>query len=159
MASYDPFEKYQDAFQSIVPPAGITVQASAPVALSPDQEAQSRYDRFLVDQGINPNTIGTATIDPHTGGLIVPTVAQEYAAINASNQLNAREGDLRRAAHMAWQRGHGDTAMEYKAKARDLNNKRGGSYESRLAYFLQAAREAAANASYITLPSANGFSG
>lgn len=150
--AYDPFEKkYQTV--PVSPPAAVDV---TPVS-SLDPELQ-RYNQFLISQNINPNTIGTAVIDPN-GGLIVPTVAQEYAAISANHQANSVENKLIRNANIASQRGQTDTAMGYKTQLRDLNNERGSSYESRLAWFLNEARRAAATADYIKLPSANGFSG
>lgn len=147
----DPFSQYQNAFQSIVPPQGVVVQPSAPIEISPNQVASDKYDRFLIDQGINPNTIGTATIDQSTGQMVVPTIAQEQAAVSANNQANARQGDLIRAANWAAQRGQGDKFLEYKDAIRKMNNQRGGeNYSSRLAYFLAMANPT---------PTANGFSG
>lgn len=152
-APYDPFAQYANAFQSIIPPEGVPVQPTAPVTVSPDAIQLSSYNKFLTDQGINPNTIGTATIDRDTGRMIVPSVAQEYAAANESSKKNALEADLRRAAQKAWQRDQTDKAMEYEAQVREMNIDRGSSYEDRLRYFLDMARAAPP-----TTPSANGFS-
>lgn len=150
--AYDPFEKkYQTV--TVSPPAAIDV---APVSSDPGLQ---RYNQFLISSGIDPNTIGTAVMDPNTGGLIVPTIAEEYSAISANHQANAHESELVREADEAFQRGQGDKALGYKKQLRDLNNERGSSYESRLAWFLNEARRAAATASSIALPSANGFSG
>ena len=149
----DPFAQYQNAFQSIVPPAGIQVQPTAPVQLSPEQVSQARYDRFLIDRGVNPNTIGTATIDRDTGQMVVPSIAQEQKAIHYLNQANAAKGDLVRAAHWARQNRDADGYLKYKQAVRDTDNlTRGTNYESKLRYFLELA---AAN----SVPSANGFTG
>lgn len=151
----DPFAQYANAFQSIIPPDGVPVQPVAPVSISSDGVLLSNYDKFLTRQGINPNTIGTATLDPGTGRMIVPSVAQEYAAVNANNQENALEGDLRKAARLSWRKGDTDRALEYEGQVRELNNARGGSsHESRLRYFLNMAQAA----SPPPIPSANGFS-
>ena len=146
----DPFAQYKNAFQSIAPPAGVQVQPTAPVQLSPEQVSQARYDRFLADQGVLPNTIGTATIDRDTGQMIVPSIAQEQAAVSAVNQRNAQKGDLLRAAHWARQNRDADGYIKYKQASRDMDNRVGKSYESKLRYFLDLAR---AN----SVPSANGF--
>lgn len=151
---YDPFAQYANAFQSIIPPDGVPVQPAAPVSISPEGVMLSKYDRFLTDQGISPNTIGGATIDRGTGRMIVPSVAQEYAAVNANNQENALEGNLRKAARASWRRGDTERALEYEGQVRDMNNARGKSYEDRLNYFLAMARAATPP----PIPSANGFS-
>lgn len=154
---YDPFAQYANAFQptnafqSIIPPEGTVSQ---PATISPEGVLLSKYDQFLTDQGINPNTIGGATLDPNTGGMVVPTVAQEYAAVNRNNQENALEGDLRKAARASWRRGDTERALEYEGQVRDMNNARGKSYEDRLNYFLAMAQAA----SPPPIPSANGFS-
>lgn len=151
-APYDPFAQYANAFQSIIPPEGVPVQPAVPVTISPEEVSLSRYNQFLTDQGINPNTIGTATIDRDTGRMVVPTVAQEYAAVNRNNQENAMEGDLKKAARSAWRHGQTDKALEYETQVRELNNARGSSYEDRLRHFLSV------GASSPPIPSANGFS-
>jgi hypothetical protein len=147
----DPFARYQNAFQSIVPPQGVSVQPTAPVQISPEQVAKARYDSFLMDQRINPNTIGTATIDRDTGQMVVPSIAQEQKAIHYLNQANAAKGDLVRAAHWARKREDADGYLKYKQAVRDADNvTRGTSYESKLRYFLAMAQAKAT-------PSANGF--
>lgn len=152
------FQPYQDAFQSIVPPQGVQVAQAPAVAVTPDQASLSRYNKFLVDQNINPNTIGTATIDRNTGQMVVPSIAQEQFAVRQNNQANARQGDLIRAARRAHARGETDKFLEYKQSIRELNNERGrgrgDSYEDRLAYFLAMAQRATPP----PRPSANGFS-
>lgn len=152
----DPFAKYQNAFQSIVPPQGVQVAQAPAIAVTPDQVALARYNKFLMEPGrmINPNTIGTATIDRDTGRMIVPGAAQEYAAVNRNNRQNKLEGDLRKAARLSWRRGDAEGALDYEAQVSELNNKRGASYEDRLAYFLAMAQRATPP----PRPSANGFS-
>lgn len=159
---YDPFAQYADAFQptsafqSIIPPDGVPVQPVTPVAISPDGVLLSKYNQFLMEPGrrINPDTIGTAAIDRDTGRMIVPGVAEEYAAANRNNRENALEGDLRKAARSAWRRGQTDDALRYEGQVREMNADRGSSYESRLRYFLNMARAT----SPPPTPSANGFS-
>lgn len=152
MADSDPFAKYENAFQSIIPPEGTVapVQNTGQVAIDP---GLSRYNRFLIDQGVNPNTIGTALMDRDTGQMIVPTIAQEYRAINMNNQANAAHAKLLRAQHMAWQDRRPADALANYVRAQDLNAKRGESdYISRLQYFLEPILRA-----NLPPPSANGF--
>lgn len=91
-------------------------------------------------------------MDRNTGEMIVPTIAQEYRAINMNNEANAAHAKLLRASHMAWQGRRPADALANYGRAQDLNAKRGGDYVSRLQHFLEPIlRE-------INLPpSANGF--
>lgn len=56
------------------------------------------YNRFLLDHGINPDTIGSAGARMREGGgMVVPTVDQEYAARNLAEQGVRRVAALQRA--------------------------------------------------------------
>lgn len=147
----DPFARFQNAFQSIVPPQGVSV---APQIVASADPGLATYQAHLVRQGIDPNSIGTATINRSTGRMDVPSVVQEYAAVNRNNRQNKLEGDLRKAARLSWRRGDTERALDYETQVSELNNARGSSYEDRLAYFLAMAQASTPP----PRPSANGFS-
>lgn len=70
---------------------------------------RDRYNAFLVQQGIDPDTIGGSRL---TGGsrdrtLNSPTLAQQQLAVNQGNAVNAAEGRARIAARRALLRGDG----------------------------------------------------
>jgi hypothetical protein len=45
-------------------------------------DAKARYDAFLRSKGVDPNTIGAATVV--NGRMVVPTIEEQYAAPNLS---------------------------------------------------------------------------
>jgi hypothetical protein len=100
-------------------------------AQAPD--SAERYNKFLVRRGINPNTIGTATLNDQ-GGLDVVSPIQEEAAMRTRDQANQLASTLNRA-----RRFYGDQrsksynpVAEFKAQ-KELAQLRGeaglGSYE------------------------------
>ena len=52
------------------------------VTALPPMEAKARYDAFLRSKGVDPNTIGAATVV--NGRMVVPTIEEQYAARNLS---------------------------------------------------------------------------
>lgn len=98
-------------------------------------DRQARYDAFLADRGIDPDTIGgarrTAT------GLQAPTQAQQDAAREAKNIYNSERSDLRRAANQLARRGNRAAAAELRGQANYLYPQIGGrSSEAQLDYWL-----------------------
>jgi hypothetical protein len=100
-------------------------------AQAPDSE--ERYNKFLVRRGINPRTIGTATLNDQ-GGLDVVSPIQEEAAMRTRDRANQLASTLNRA-----RRFYGDQrsksynpVAEFKAQ-KELAQLRGeaelGSYE------------------------------
>jgi hypothetical protein len=55
-------------------------RSAQPAAVTAPIDAKGRYDAFLRDQGINPQTIGHATLI--AGKMMVPTAHQVYASQN-----------------------------------------------------------------------------
>jgi hypothetical protein len=52
------------------------------VTAPPPMDAKARYDAFLRSKGIDPNTIGAATVV--NGRMFVPTIEEQYAARKSS---------------------------------------------------------------------------
>ena len=52
------------------------------VTAPPPMDAKARYDAFLRSKGVDPNTIGAATVV--NGRMVVPTIEEQYAARNLS---------------------------------------------------------------------------
>jgi hypothetical protein len=161
----DPFAKYQNAFSSIVPPVGTLenpVTSAQPLVVYSPAPSETgdpdldKYRQFLRDQFIDPDTIGGATLDRSQGSgatpkMTVPTVKQQYAAVDLKDQENKREGELRRAAQEAMAKGRTDLAIPFLDEIRNMNAKRGGSAEERLKYYMGQL--------YSPRSSANGFKG
>ena len=52
------------------------------VTAPPPMDAKARYDAFLRSKGVDPNTIGAATVV--NGRMFVPTIEEQYAARKSS---------------------------------------------------------------------------
>jgi hypothetical protein len=52
------------------------------VTAPPPMDAKARYDAFLRSKGIDPNTIGAATVV--NGRMVVPTIEEQYTARKSS---------------------------------------------------------------------------
>ena len=89
MFGYVAWKKYQDERKAWsrtkrgAPLSPLDSQATQPIAVAvPSDPSKARYDAFLRSKGINPNTIGHATVI--NGKMVVPSVEEQYAVRNAN---------------------------------------------------------------------------
>lgn len=102
---------------------------------------RDRYRDFLRAAGIDPNTIGGATvIGPSTDRVMrAPTLAQQQLAVDQANSLNADEGRARIAGRRAYQRGNAGEWANSLAGIGQARDARGGgrSAETNADYWLK----------------------
>lgn len=152
------------------PPAAIDVpvEAVAQEVLTTGDPQRDRYNAFLRDQFISPSSFGAGYADPsymdesgqlHLGKIKIPTVKQQEKAMRANNAANALEGDLLEVADYyrpkvtrgGGTQGNPEITANAMQKVRELNLKRGSSYEERMQYYMNDMYPA------LKIPS-NGFS-
>jgi len=99
---------------------------------------RDRYNAFLEEQGINPNTIGAARLTGRSSNrsLDNPSLIDQRRAVGAANMANAQEGSLRAASIAARRRGNPVLGMELLDQAQSLQEMQGGrSYEANRAWW------------------------
>lgn len=121
----------------------VPVEAVAPEVLTTGDPGMDRYNAFLRDQFISPDTIGGAYMDPTSNKMIVPSMRQQEKAMQANNAANAYIGDLLEVADYyqpkvtrGGDKGQPVVAADAMNKVRELNLKRGSSYEDRMKYYM-----------------------
>lgn len=116
---------------------------TAPVApAGPD--LLDKYRRFLYEGGINPDTIGGATINRQTGKMEVPRLAQQNAAVSAKDMAAAQDSRLRNAAYAMQKRDPGGAAALLNL-ASQQGAQYGPSYESKINFWQRVLQNAGLN--------------
>lgn len=138
----DPFEKYGRAFSSLgaisdLPPPPVDVQPPPQAQNAAENADLARYRNFLLDQFIDPDTIGGAIMDRNSGRMIVPTIKQQEMAMKLKDRDNREEGDMMQWIRNAQSRGDNATATAISNRVRAGNMERGPSFEERYNYYLQ----------------------
>lgn len=102
--------------------------------------SRDRYNAFLEESGINPNTIGGSRLTGSMGERTLqnPSLAQQQSAVDAANYTNAQEGRARIAARRAFQRGDGGMWADIMGGVNQANQYRGGgrSAEQQRSYWM-----------------------
>jgi hypothetical protein len=107
----------------------------------PSGPTVDRYNQWLVQQGINPTTIGGAKLVTGPQGqrmMDVPSIAQETQAAQTMGQVHAKHADLMRAAQMT-SRSNPTLSAQLKDAARNIFPQT-SSYENNLRGYLDLIR-------------------
>lgn len=118
-------------------------------AANHDAEQLNKYNQFLRDQGVNPDTIGAATVDTSyngAGNLVStmdnPTLQQQELATNLANQASGYHNQVNIAANRAIERGNPGLGNQLKniADAEVPASVSGRSSQQNLMYWLNRLR-------------------